>query len=64
MVGTAEVDKCLVGSVDHGGKRWRRADKAVVVMLLRSKIQKGLVESGCAIFLMYQEITWLHLSMM
>lgn len=32
LSGLVEIDECLVGGVDHGGKRGRGSDKAIVVI--------------------------------
>ena len=37
LSGTVEIDECLVGGVDHGGKRGRGADKAIVVIAVEIK---------------------------
>jgi transposase-like protein len=41
LSGIVEVDESLVGGVDHGGKRGRGADKAIVVMAVEIKEPKG-----------------------
>lgn len=41
LSGIVEVDESLVGGVDHGGKRGRGADKAIVVIAVEIKEPKG-----------------------
>ena len=41
LSGTVEIDECLVGGVDHGGKRGRGANKAVVVIAIEIKEPVG-----------------------
>jgi hypothetical protein len=39
--GIVEIDECLVGGVDHGGKRGRGADKTIVVIAIEIKEPVG-----------------------
>lgn len=41
LSGTVEVDESLLGGVDHGGKRGRGADKAIVAIAVEIKDPKG-----------------------
>jgi transposase-like protein len=41
LSGIVEIDECLVGGVDHGGKRGRGADKAIVVIAIEIKDPLG-----------------------
>ncbi len=41
LSGIVEVDESLVGGVDHGGKRGRGADKAIVAIAVEIKNPKG-----------------------
>ncbi len=41
LSGIVEIDESLVGGVNHGGKRGRGADKAVVVIAVEIKEPKG-----------------------
>lgn len=41
LSGFVEIDESLVGGVDHGGKRGRGSDKAIVVMAVEIKEPKG-----------------------
>ena len=41
LTGTVEIDESLVGGIDHGGKRGRGADKAIVVIAVEVKEPKG-----------------------
>jgi len=41
LSGIVEIDESLVGGVDHGGKRGRGADKAIVVIAIEMKEPKG-----------------------
>ena len=42
LSGIVEIDESLVGGVDHGGKRGRGADKAIVVIAVEIKEPKGV----------------------
>lgn len=41
LSGIVEIDESLVGGVDHGGKRGRGSDKAIVVIAVEIKEPKG-----------------------
>lgn len=41
LSGTVEIDESLVGGVDHGGKRGRGADKAIIVIAVEIKDPVG-----------------------
>ena len=65
LSGIVEIDECLVGGVDHGGKRGRGTDKAIIVIAIEIKdpVGYGRVRMR-AIFVRHQETCWFHLSVM